>query len=962
MLEIGQKIHGFKVASAEKVQELDATLYEMDYEKNGAKLYFLERDDENKTFSIGFKTIPEDDTGVFHIIEHSVLCGSRKYPVKEPFVELLKGSLQTFLNAMTFPDKTMYPFATRNDKDYLNLMNVYLDAVFHPAILKNPNIFRQEGWHYEFDANGNLCRKGVVYNEMKGAYSSPDTQATYNVMKMLYPNTPYSYESGGKPDGIPSLTYEQFIASHSKYYHPSNSQIFLDGSVNIDDALLLIDSYLCEYDALGIDFDIEDQSECPDSRMEIEYEIAPTESEEDKTRVALGFLSTRFDENRENLALSIIYDAICSGNESPLKKKIIESGLCEDFYIATNDSMKRQFIQVNFTNVKDGKCDELISLFYESVKEICLFGIDKELLEASLNNFEFKSRERDFGSLPKGIIFAIGIMASTLYGGDPTQELKFDELFLSLRKALSTEYYEELLKRLVLENKNRATLIMTPSKTLGERREAKEREELDSIKASLGDEQIASIKSVAEEIEAWQKSEDGEEALATLPSLTLDDIPVEIKDIPTVVEEIDTRPVLYHEINTSGIVYANMYFDASDLSAEEAYLLKLCVMLTKEVPTESYDVIALQKKIKSNLGSLAFSVKNFSAQGETKIQLQVSASALNSKKEELVSLVKETLLTSDYGQRDTVLTVLRQSKLSLEEFFVDAGHAAGMARARAAISASGVVDEYTGGYEAYRITKELIEKFDERYGELIDKINAIKTKILNKSRLFVSITGEGDRELAEALCNIVERNEKVVPVCKIKPFGIKKEGIVIPAQIGYATAVNSLLSLGLSQDGSYGVVRSLLSYAHLWNTVRVQGGAYGAGFSFSNESLNIGFYSYRDPTPKRSLECYRQSSEFLRSFVASGADLTKFIIGAVGDMTPLMSQAMMGRVADSRYFCGVAAEDVAKRREELLKTDGEKLLKIADTLDELYKTAPVCIVASKEKLDECDFLDAVLTL
>ncbi|MBR5817962.1 MAG: hypothetical protein IKY62_04890, partial [Clostridia bacterium] len=594
--------------------------------------------------------------------------------------------------------------------------------------------------------------------------------------------------------------------------------------------------------------------------------------------------------------------------------------------------------------------------------EINTSGIDKELLEASLNNFEFKSRERDFGSLPKGIIFAISIMASTLYGGNPTQELKFDELFLSLRKNLSTEYYEKLLRRFILENKSRATLIMTPSKTLGERREANDKNELEKIRGAMSEEQIANIKREASEVEAWQKSEDSEEALATLPALTLEDIPADIKDIPTVVEEIDTRPALYHEINTSGIVYANMYFDVSDLDAEEAYILKLCVTLTKEVPTKSYDVITLQKKIKSNLGSLAFSVKSFIAKGDTKIHLQVSASALKGKKEELVSLIKETLLTSQYGQRDTVLTVLRQSKLSLEEFFVDAGHAAGMARARAAISPSGVIDEYTGGYEAYKITKALIEGFDNEYEGLICKINRLREKILNKGRLFVSITGEADRELAKSLCGIVENNEKVVPVCKIKPFEAKKEGIVIPAQIGYSTMVNSLLPLGISQDGSYGVVRSLLSYAHLWNTVRVQGGAYGAGFSFSNESLNVGFYSYRDPTPKRSLECYKQSSEFLRSFVASEADLTKFIIGAFGDMTPLLSASMMGRVADSRYFCGVTLQDTAKRREELLKTDGKKLLEIADTLEELYKTAPICIVAGKEKLDECDFLDCVLTL
>ena len=963
MLKVNQTLHGFKVVREYPVPELCATLYEMDYEKNGAKLYFLDREDDNKTFAIGFKTIPEDDTGVFHIIEHSVLCGSEKYPVKEPFVELLKGSLQTFLNAITFPDKTVYPVATRNDKDFLNLMSVYMDAVLHPAILHNPNIFRQEGWHYELDGE-NLVRKGVVYNEMKGAYSSPDTLSTYNIMDMLYPDTCYSCESGGSPESIPDLTYEQFLAAHAKYYHPSNSQIFLDGSVNLDDALSLIDSFLCEYDRLDIDFDIGDQESAPEQRREIEYEIAPTESEENKTRISLGFLSARFDESAKNTAYTVLFDALCSSNESPLKRRIIESGLCEDVYLGNNDGIKRQCAIINFSNVKDGKADELIELFYSSVKEICEQGIDKELLEASLNIFEFKSRERDFGSFPKGVLFAMNVAASSLYGGDPTQELRFNDTFAFLREALSGDYYERTLSELITENKSRATLIMTPSKTLGERREAKDREWLANYKATLSDEELENIKKIAEEIELWQKTPDTQEQLATIPALTLDDIPGEIERIPTELVRCDGVNVLRHDINTEGITYVNMYIDASDLTEEEIFLFKLYVALAKEVPTERYDVISLQKRIKSELGSLSVSMGNLNKKGEAKLYLQVNASALDSKCDSLVDLVREVLLTSKYNQKEVLINLLRQSKLSAEEFFVGAGHAAALSRTKAAIMANGVIDEYYNGYEAYVRTKALVASYDERFDGVIAKIEEIRAKLLNKNRLTVGITGAVNPSLEKELANMLPDGDKTVPVCNIQPLGVRKEGIVIPAQISYAVMSANLASVGKGENGAYHVARSLLSYAHLWNSVRVQGGAYGSGFIYTPATVSIGFYSYRDPTPVRSLSCYKQSSDFLRAFGASGEDMTKFIIGAVGETTPLLTPSLKGRLADSRYLTDTTPEEIIKGREELLNTDSAALLEIADTLDALYDNAPVCIVASKEKLSECPegFLDNILYL
>ena len=962
MIKVNDTLHGFKVMNEYPVPSLSATLYKMEYLKNGAELYYLEREDENKTFSIGFKTIPEDDTGVFHIIEHSVLCGSEKYPVKEPFVELLKGSLQTFLNAMTFPDKTMYPFATRNDKDYLNLMNVYLDAVLHPAILSNPNIFRQEGWHYEFSSDGELCRKGVVYNEMKGAYSSPERIASRELMRMLYPDSCYAYESGGSPESIPNLTYEQFLASHAKYYHPSNAQIFIDGSVNLDDALALIDTYLCDYERLGLDFDIGEASAVREKSSMLEYEIAPTEDEKDKTRVALGFLSTRFDENEKNMALAVIFDAIASTNDSPLKKKILESSLCDELDLGNNDSMYRQFIQTNFTNVKDGKADELIELFYNTVREICNEGIDKEQLEACLNRYEFKMRELDFGSMPKGIIFAISLMASTLYGGDPIQEWRIDESFEFLRSRLSGSYYEDVLKEAILDNKSAVSVVLTPSKTLGQKRDADDKAALEEIRESLSQNELDEIRKTASELEIWQKTPDTEAKLASLPALTLEDIPKEIKKIPTEIFKIGENNCIYHDISTEGISYVNMYFDMSDITEEEVYALKLYAEMTCEVPTGKYDVSTLQKKIKSNLGALNFSLENFARGKECRVYLRVSASALSSKHAEMLELIREVLLSSDFRQKEILSNILRQSKLSLEEYFVGAGHAAGNKRANAAINALSVIDEYSSGYEAYKITKDLVENFDDRYEWIISLINKIKARILNRYRLTVSMVGKRDDTLLQSLYDIVEYGEKVAPVCEIQPFGAKKEGIVIPAQIAYASSSANLYMQNKLSDGAYHVIRSILSYEYLWNVIRVQGGAYGSGFVYSAQSLNLGFYSYRDPTPARSVEMYRKSADFLRNLAKESPDLTKFIIGAVGDTSPIMPPALAGKTADIRYFAGITDEDISRSRAQILGINKEKILEIADTLDKAFENAPVCIVAGKDKIDACDFLDEVLTL
>ncbi len=961
-MKTNEKIHGFKIYGITAVEEIQAKLYKMKHEKSGARLLFLDREDENKTFSIAFKTIPEDSTGVFHIIEHSVLCGSDRYTVKEPFVELLKGSLNTFLNAMTFPDKTMYPVASRNDKDFMNLMSVYLDAVFHPMILREPKIFSQEGWHYELDPESRaLTRSGVVLNEMRGAFSSPDEVASYHIKEMLYPDTCYRYESGGEPEHIPELTYEMFRDAHQKYYHPSNSEIFLDGSVNISEALELIDSVLSEYDANDGEFIIPEQPPIKPQTREIRYEISPSEDPENKTKLVIGYLSSRFDEQEKNVAISVLLDAIASSNESPLKKAIIDSGLCEDMNFIPLDSIKQNSINVDFRNVKDGKCDELCALFEDTVKKICDTGIDKEMLEASLNSAEFRMKERDFGTLPAGIIYAMSTLETSLYGGEPSLNLSYEKSFSALREKLDSGYFESLLKSLFTDNSHKATLVMIPSSTLGEEKAKKEAEELLKIKNSLSQDELKNIIAKDEELKEWQKRADSKEDLAKIPQLNLSDISDEVEIIPQEVSKISGVKVLTQNVATNGIVYTELLFDVSDLTESEIFDLRLLVSLVENVKTEKRSAIDLQNLIKKELGSFDAGATPLTSKKETKLYFSISASALEAKKQAVIDITEEVLYSSVYTDKEAARNIIKQLKIASEESFISSGHHAGFRRATAYVNAESAIKEYYSGYEAHNSIKELEKNFDASFDALAQRLEALARRIFTRERLTVSLTGKPDAKYIKSLVSVIKAGEKIQPVCKIKPLGIRREGIVIPAQASYAELAANVCDFGETMRGSMNVARSLLSYGYLWGAVRVQGGAYGVGLIVRNNG-NVGFYSYRDPSPERTLGCYREASAFLREFAESGEDITKFIIGAVGDASPLKTPKLKGLIATMNYLREITYEDECRIRKEMLCTSHNDLLGIAETIDKICEQNAVCVIAGKDKLDTCKSLENILQL
>ena len=960
-------LYGFTVKNIIEAEDISATIYEMEHNTCGAKLVYLEREDENKTFAIGFKTIPEDSTGVFHILEHSVLCGSKKYPVKEPFVELLKSSLQTFLNAMTYPDKTIYPVSTRNDKDFLNLADVYLDAVLNPAIISCENIFRQEGWHYELTDDGELLTKGVVLNEMRGAYSSPDELMGEKLKSMLFPDTTYTHDSGGNPEHITDLTYEEFLSAHKRYYHPSNSVVFIDGSVKIDEILKLINSYFEKYTRAEVDAPIADQKPISSSKAQMFYELAPSEDKKDKIRAGLAFPSNSFDMREESVALSLIFDVIASASDSRLKKAILDSGLCEDFNIYNNESMKRSFIGADFRNVKDGRWDELRSLFEKTLKEIAKEGIDRQMLTASLNFSEFRFREGDYGRLPKGILYAMSFFDYAMYGAPSITAFEINKLFGSLTEKLSTDYYEKLLEKYLINFEYSAELIMYPSTTLGEERVKAEKEKLRLIKEKMTDKELLEIKKMNEDIDRWQKTPDTKEALSAIPTLRKEDIPNSAPKIPCEIKELCAVKVLSHPIPTEGIKYIDMYFDAADLDESELFNLKLLLTYLGSLGTEKYTSLELKNKIKSSLGAFYASAKTLRTEsGETKFNASVSVSVLESKTYLIYDIISEVLYKTSFDDAALMQNILKQIKFSFEDSAVNTGNLFAIRRANAYITTAGAINEYYSGYEFYKRLKEFDENFAAKLEEFKKCARALINKLFTRERLTLSVVGNFDTVMCEKLINLISCGKKVAPVSKIKPIGMKNEGFIVPAQVGFAGACSTLDFIGEKFDGSYLVLKTILSYEYLWNKIRVQGGAYGAGF-LATEAGGLGYYSFRDPTPAKSTKTYFGSGEFIREFLsrnsdATDADINKYIIGAVGDAIPLLTPRLKGLKSADAYFSGRSENRDSEILTEILNTDKSALLHLAEELDSLKDKFALCVVGGKDKLESCDFVSEIIEL
>ena len=958
-MNIGERLWGFTVKEKEYIKEADGSLFTLFHEGSGARLAYLDREDENKTFAIAFKTPPEDDTGVFHIIEHSVLNGSRKFPVKEPFVELLKGSLNTFLNALTYEDRTVYPVSSRCDKDFYNLTDVYLDAVFHPLMKENPFIFMQEGWHYEYDCEKkSLSYNGVVYNEMKGAYSSPEELGYSTLCKLLYNGSSYGKDSGGDPDHIPELTYEKFCEMHNRYYHPSNAYIYLDGSVRLDEILPLIDSYLSEFQKK--EMNVAPEAKCPEGERRAVIEYDSTGSENSGARLLLGYSFSDFRRTDEKLLSSLIISYLSSSNDSPLTKAILDSGLCEDITLSANYS-RVYTLSAEIKGFDKENESALVDIFYKTIeKEIK--GMDREALHANLNRTEFKLRERDLGSLPVGIANAFSVYELWSYGAKPSNGLVFEDDLAAIRRGIDEGLAERMLDKMIPSNKSRAAVLMLPSESIAKENDARIARILEEKLSSLKEDELSELIRLEKDFKNWQESEDSEKTLECLPKLSLSEVTPKNEIIPTKTLTENSATVIRHTLPTRGIVYLTMFFDCSDLSESELPLLSVLAASLANLATENYSPLAIKSEIKKNLGSLSFStaVINNSKAGRLTPTLRIFSSALLSKSEKIREIILEIMTKTRFENAEAVKKILVQTRLSIEESFVSNGESAAMSRLEAMSSAHGKVSELLHGYEYYLSVKSFIKEIEDSPEKFMEKLLRLCEKIFTKERLIISTATDTELTLDSELISKIPKGEPAERKGYEKN-PVAKEAISIPSKVGYATAG---LCMEGARDmlGALRVVRSILSYEYLWNNVRVKGGAYGAGF-VTRRDTGLFFYSYRDPSPKRSLDIFRGSSEYLLSLADEGADLTKFIIGAYGEYDVIKTPRTAAAGATADILTDWTEEDELKLREGMLKTSRDDLRRVAGLLSEMFESAGVAVAAPVEMLDKFDEkFDKVITL
>ncbi len=951
-MEINETIHGFKVVNIRRLDEIKAELHEMIHEQTRAKAIWLKRDDENKTFSIAFKTTPVDDTGVFHILEHSVLNGSVKYPVREPFVDLLKGSLQTFLNAMTFPDKTVYPVSSRNDKDFINLMRVYMDAVFHPLVLQNPNIFYQEGWHYELnDVNEDPIYKGVVFNEMKGAFSSADGIKSRLMMHSLFPDTCYGNESGGDPDYITDLSYEQFCATHRKHYNPSNSYIFLDGDMDIDAVLKIInDEYLYEYDESGDKIVIGKQSPVI-SEVTRDYEISPKEDPKGKSQIAYGYVIGDFDEYEKTIAFSLISSVLSSSNESPLKKAILSQGLGEDVSFDIQDGLCQPYVQIDVYNCdlenKDRIREVIDSVLNKAVNE----GLDREELKAALNQKEFKAKERDYYGAPKGLAFAITSLDTWLYGGDPADGICYNDLFTSLREKLDTSYYEDLIRDFILDSKHKASVFLRPSNTLGEEKLQKEKEKLNEISSGWTKEDREALVALNEKLQKWQSEEDTPEQKATLPALHLEDLKKTPTKHPMEVRKHGDTVVLHHPVHTDGISYSSLIIAADDLSEEELTITGQLMALLGNLKTEKYDALTLNRMMRSVLGDFAATLTGARSYRErNKKFIQISFSSLSRNDEEAIALIREILYHTDFSDKEAIRKILKQNLFGLQQAFINAGHSLAVQRAAAYSSPIAAAGEYAKGYEAYRYLKKLDDDYEKRCDGYIEKLKAIHEKLFIKERYAISVSGENAEENIGRLLEDAPHGVIGQPV-QIRPLGKRNEGIAVPANISYA-AKSSVLNDDKDQIGTMFVLSNILTYDYLWTNIRVKGGAYGCGFR-SGIARSASFYSYRDPDPANSLQVYEDTVEYLKQFTEKTKDIENYIVGTTGEFDPLLSIKGSILTTDMEYMMDYCYEDKCAILDKILNCKIEDIKEAVKVFGYMNEDNCVCVIGNRSALEKC---------
>jgi Zn-dependent M16 (insulinase) family peptidase len=958
-MQIGETYSGFKLQEQKKLEEINSEGMLFYHEKSGARLFFLKNEDDNKVFSISFRTPPDDSRGVPHILEHSVLCGSKKFPVKEPFVELVKGSLNTFLNAMTFPDKTMYPVASVNDKDFANLMDVYLDAVFQPNIYRYPEIMMQEGWHYELNSREeDMTYKGVVYNEMKGAFSSPESILFRKMLESLYPDTQYGVESGGDPDVIPQLTQQQFLDFHSRYYHPSNSYIYLYGNMDIIEKLEFLDrEYLSHFEKKKVDSALITQKPFQSCReMTVEYPISSAEKEKDKTFLSINYSVGKAVDNELYLAFDILEHMLLETPSSPLKKALIDAGIGKDVFGVFESGM----LQPMFGIVAKGSNENEKLRFQDTVEktlnDIVDKGIDKKLVEASVNIKEFQLREADYKGYPKGLIYGMKCMDGWLYDEAPWTHLTYESVLNKIKSQLDNNYFENLINRYILKNNHSSMLIIRPERGLEEKKDALLKEKLKTLKDSLSEDEIQKIIQDTLRLKKRQMTRDSKEDLMKIPLLSIEDIDPNPKDLKLVKNKIQDVEVLFYPVFTNGIYYVNLYFNTEGVKEELIPYVSLLSAVLGKVSTENYYYEDLAKEINIYTGGINYSSQAFSENGNSREfypKFIVKSKVLVNNMEKLISILKEIINYTKFDEKKRLKEIIQETKSRIEMTIFERGHVVVANHVSSYFSPASKYEDMIGGLEFYKFISNLENNFDSKVEEIRESLKEVSNEIFNKNNLILNITcDEADYDnLQDRVKELISglKDDKVGKISYKFDLKAKNEGLMTSSKIQYVAKAYNYIDLGYSYSGSLQVLKSIANYEYLWNQVRVQGGAYGSFASFQRNG-NMFFTSYRDPNLKHTLEVYDKAGEFFNNFNADDRQMVKYIIGTISDLDFPLSPSMKGERAVENYIRHVSYEDLQKERQEILNTGVEDIKGFSKLISSSMNKDNICVLGNEQKI------------
>ena len=957
--EVNKVYHGFKLIEERNVSEIQSIARIFYHEKSGAKLLQLENDDDNKVFSIGFRTPPSDSTGVPHIIEHCVLSGSRKYTTKEPFMDMAKGSLQTFMNAITFSDKTLFPIASRNEKDFFNLMDVYLDAVFYPKIYEIPEIFMQEGWHHEiFEENEPIRYKGVVYNEMLGAYSSPERILSDNISKSLFPDTCYKYSSGGDPKAIPDLSYEEFLNFHRRYYHPSNCYIFLYGNGNLEKQLRHIDQYyLSNFDRKEIDSTIREQKPFI-SRNEVVdyYPISKDEPEENRSYLSLNFVIGKSTDPKTYLMTNILSQLLIESEAAPLKKALLEHGIGEDVFPIIVDGLQLGF-GIIAKNASPDKKEEFEKVVFDTLNKIIKEGIDKQLIEASINVVEYDLREAS--NFPtKGIVYNMLSLDSWLYDGDPLAHIQYEKPLKEIKSKIDEGFFEKFIEEKIINNPHSSLVIVNPKRGLGEEEEKQVRETLNKYKESLSKEEIIALIEKNNKLKNMQMTDDSPEAKATIPKLSISDVNPKSEVIPQEIIREDGFTILNHNIFTSKIAYVDLYFDTSIVDEELIPYVNLLSGILGKIDTKKKSYDELSNEIYVNTGGIHFSSAAFVENNIDDIyhpKLIVKGKAIGDKITKLMELISELITESKIEDTKRIKELLQQIKSRIEMSIFNNGHSVVMRRVGSYFSPSSRYVEKLQGLDFYWFLSDLLKNFDENSDEILYNLKKVYDTVFNINNLIISITGdEDDFKLAKDNIKVVtDKLNKDKLESQQYEFKEEKlnEGILSSANVQYVSKGYNFRKLGYDYNGSLLVLSTILSREYLHNKIRAQGGAYGAGISIDRTGHLI-TYSYRDPNLKETIETYDSMADYIRNLNLTKNDLTTFIIGTISRIDPATTPHMKGETATGRFISNVSQDDVQKSRDEILNTRVKDIKDCVDILESSMKENYVCALGNENKIRE----------